>query len=87
MPMTPDLRRNNSMFNGNLNNSMVGDQDFQLSVISQNSGSRDQYRKNKKQRANSYEDFGGGILDHDGDSAYEEDEMDHGCNLMEHAPG
>jgi len=35
--MTPDLRhRNNSMYNmnGNLNNSMIGDQEFQLSVIS-----------------------------------------------------
>ena len=33
--MTPDLRhRHNSMYNGNLNNSMIGDQDFQLSVIS-----------------------------------------------------
>lgn len=88
-PMTPNLRHSNSMYNGNMNNSMVGDQDFQLSVISQNSGSQNpnHYKKNKKQRANSYEDFRGGILDHDGDSALEEEEMDHGCNIMDHDPG
>ena len=71
-----------------MSNSMIGDPDSQLSVISQNSGSQNpgQYRRNKRQRANSYEDFRGGILDHDGDSAYdkdEEDELDLD-NMMDH---
>lgn len=61
------------MFNGNPATSMY-DPESQLSIISQNSGSQNYAhgRKIKKQRANSYEDFRGGILDHDGDSAQED---------------
>lgn len=49
-PMTPNLRHSNSMYNGNMANSMNGDPESQLSVISQNSGSHNgnHYRKNKK---------------------------------------
>jgi hypothetical protein len=80
------------MYNGNMTNSMIGDPDSQLSVISQNSGSQNpnHYRRNKRQRANSYEDFRGGILDHDGDSAYEkdeEDELDLDNMMDHHQPG
>lgn len=90
--MTPNLRHSNSMYNGNMANSMIGDPDSQLSVISQNSGSQNpnHYRKNRRQRANSYEDFRGGILDHDGDSAYDKDEEDEldGGNMLDHTqPG
>ena len=92
LPMTPNLRHSNSMYNGNMTNSMIGDPDSQLSVISQNSGSQNpnHYRRNKKQRANSYEDFRGGILDHDGDSAYEKDEdddLDLDIMMDHHQPG